>query len=69
MSLYTTCVRPLLEYVCIVWNPTHDQHNDRIEPSQKQFLLFALSNRYNPLLNKFNDFFIQENTNLSLLHL
>lgn len=40
--LYTTYVRPILEYCHLVWNPYHVVHEERIESVQKQFLLYAL---------------------------
>ena len=40
--LYTSLVRPGLEYGCIIWNPSYNIYSDRIESVQKQFLLFAL---------------------------
>lgn len=42
--LYTSLVRPILEYGSIVWFPHYSCHIDRIESVQKQFLLFALRN-------------------------
>jgi len=47
--LYTTIVRPSLEYASPVWNPHYDVYSDMIESVQKQFLLFALSHlNWNP---------------------
>lgn len=40
--LYTTYVKPILEYCHLVWNPYHVVHEERIESVQKQFLLYAL---------------------------
>jgi hypothetical protein len=40
--LYTSLVRPILEYGSCVWSPQYQIHQDRIESVQKQFLLFAL---------------------------
>jgi hypothetical protein len=42
--LYTSLVRPILEYGSILWNPLYNTLSDRIESVQKQFLLFALRN-------------------------
>lgn len=41
-SLFTTLVRPILEYACPVWSPSYKRHSDRIEGVQRRFLLFAL---------------------------
>ncbi|XP_075150974.1 uncharacterized protein LOC142225086 [Haematobia irritans] len=35
--LFTTLVRPILEYACVFWSPS-----DRVESIQKHFLIFAL---------------------------
>jgi len=40
--LFTTLVRPILEYCSSVWSPQYQVHIDRIESVQKKFLLFAL---------------------------
>jgi len=40
--LFTSLVRPKLEYCSSVWSPQYQVHIDRIESVQKQFLLFAL---------------------------
>uniref|UniRef100_A0A0A1X4N6 Probable RNA-directed DNA polymerase from transposon BS n=1 Tax=Zeugodacus cucurbitae TaxID=28588 RepID=A0A0A1X4N6_ZEUCU len=40
--LFTTLVRPILEYGSVVWNPSYQSHSDKLESVQKQFLLFAL---------------------------
>ena len=42
--LYTSLVRPILEYGSPLWNPKYNSFSDRIESAQKQFLLFALRN-------------------------
>ena len=42
--LFTSLVRPILEYVSIVWSPCYQCHIDRIESVQKQFLIFCLRN-------------------------
>ena len=42
--LFTSLVRPILEYASPVWNPFYDCHINRIESVQKQFLLFCLRN-------------------------
>lgn len=41
-ALYTTFVRPLLEYASQVWSPHHLVHSTRIEAVQRRFLRFAL---------------------------
>lgn len=41
-QLYTSLVRPILEYGSVVWDPCYDVHSNSIESVQKQFLLFAL---------------------------
>lgn len=41
-SLYTTLVRPILEYASQVWSPYHAVHINRIEAVQKRFVRFAL---------------------------
>ena len=41
-ALYTTFVRPLLEYASQVWSPYHEVHIKRIEAVQRRFLRFAL---------------------------
>ena len=40
--LYTSVVRPILEYASPVWCPRYQSHIDSIESVQKQFLLFCL---------------------------
>ena len=42
--LYTSLVRPILEYGSPLWNPKYNSFSDRIESVQKQFLLFTLRN-------------------------
>lgn len=41
-QLYTSLVRPILEYGSIIWDPTYKVHINSIESVQKQFLLFCL---------------------------
>ena len=41
--LFTTIVRPCLEYASPVWDPHYDVYANMLESVQKQFLLFALS--------------------------
>lgn len=49
-QLYTSLVRPVLEYGSIIWDPTYMVHINSIESVQKQFLLFGLRGlRWNPL--------------------
>lgn len=45
-QLYTSLVRPILEYGSIVWDPEINMHIDRIESVQKQFLLFCLRSSF-----------------------
>lgn len=50
--LFTSLVRPILEYGSLVWSPYYSCHVNRIESVQKQFLLFALrSLAWNPNIN------------------
>lgn len=44
--LFTSLVRPILEYGSIIWDPFYNVHNNRIESVQKQFLLFCLRYLY-----------------------
>lgn len=49
-ALFTSLVRPTLEYGSIIWNPTYKVHIQNIESVQKQFLLFCLRGlRWNPM--------------------
>lgn len=41
-QLYTSLVRPILEYGSIIWDPCYRIHINLIESVQKQFLLFCL---------------------------
>lgn len=41
-QLYTSLVRPILEYGSIIWDPTYNVHINTVESVQKQFLLFCL---------------------------
>ena len=41
-TLYTSLVRPILEYGSIIWDPIYEIHSKAIESVQKQFLLFCL---------------------------
>ena len=41
-TLYTSLVRPILEYGSCVWCPQFSTYKDRIESVQKNFLIFAL---------------------------
>lgn len=45
-SLYMTLVRPILEYASNSWSPHCTTKMARIESVQKQFLLWALKNKY-----------------------
>jgi len=40
--LFTSLVRPILEYCSLVWSPQYQVHIDRIESVQKKFVLFVL---------------------------
>ena len=40
--LYTSLVRPILEYGSIIWDPCYTIHINFVESVQKQFLLFCL---------------------------
>ena len=51
-QLYTSLVRPILEYGSIIWDPLYNVHIDYIESIQKQFLIFCLrSLPWNPESN------------------
>lgn len=51
-QLYTSVVRPILEYGSIIWDPQYNVHADKIESIQKQFLLFCLRYlHWNPAVN------------------
>ena len=41
-QLFTSLVRPILEYSSVVWDPQYVTYIDKIESVQKQFLLFSL---------------------------
>lgn len=41
-QLYTSLVRPILEYGSVVWDPHYNYNINMIESVQKQFLLFSL---------------------------
>jgi len=47
-TLYCTLVRSILEYGSIIWDPFYNDQSDRIESVQKQFLLFALRDQFDP---------------------
>ena len=51
VSLFTTLIRPHLEYASQVWTPHYNCNINRIERIQKIFVKFALShlNRSDPL--------------------
>ena len=40
--LFTSLVRPILEYGSLLWNPSYNIYANKLESVQKQFLLFAL---------------------------
>ena len=47
--LYTSLVRPILEYGSIIWEPLYKKYSDVIESVQKQFLMFCLRGlNFNP---------------------
>jgi hypothetical protein len=41
-SLFTSLVRPKLEYPSCVWNPFYDVRVDRVERVQRRFIRYAL---------------------------
>ena len=47
-TLYCSYVRSILEFASVVWMPYTDEYINRFESVQKQFLLFALRNYFNP---------------------
>lgn len=48
-GLFTSLVRPILEYGSVIWDPQYYIYINMIESVQKQFLLFCLRNlRWNP---------------------
>jgi len=47
-SLFCSFVRSILEYGSLIWDPISSNHKKSIESIQKQFLLFALRDQYNP---------------------
>lgn len=51
-QLYTSLVRPILEYGSVIWDPQYNVHSNHIESVQKQFLLFCLRGlQWNPSIN------------------
>lgn len=49
-TLFTSLVRPILEYGSVIWDPIYESHSNAIESVQKQFLLFCLRGlQFNPL--------------------
>ena len=40
--LYTSLVRPILEYASVIWDPYYNIYINKLESVQKQFLLFCL---------------------------
>ena len=57
-QLFTSLVRPILEYGSIIWDPYYKIHEERVESVQKQFLLFCLRGlNWNPALRlpSYND--------------
>ena len=48
-GLFTSLVRPILEYGSVVWDPQYNHYVNMIESVQKQFLLFCLGDlRWDP---------------------
>ena len=51
-TLFTSLVRPILEFGSCVWCPFYETHINHLESVQKQFLLFALKSfNWNPAIN------------------
>lgn len=50
-GLFTSLVRPILEYGSVVWDPQYNHYVNLIESVQKQFVLFCLGDlRWNPAI-------------------
>lgn len=59
LTAYTTTVCPLLEYACIVWDPSKTYESEKIEKIQRRAARFILSNyrssdSVTAMLNKLN---------------
>lgn len=50
-QLYTSLVRPILEFGSVIWDPSTNIRSAKIESVQKQFLLFCLRGSYPDFVN------------------
>ena len=50
-QLYTSLVRPILEFGSVIWDPSSNICSAKIESVQKQFLLFCLRGSYPDFVN------------------
>nr|AEM44817.1 unknown [Pectinophora gossypiella] len=59
LYLYTTLIRPQVEYACAIWNPLYKKYSEQLEIIQARFLksvhykIYRYKTPYNNLLSKF----------------